>query len=68
MGISRTSVLYVGNDMRNDILPATKTGFQTALFAGDRRSLRLREDDPQCKNVVPNLVITDLIQILEHVK
>lgn len=68
MGISRTSVLYVGNDMRNDILPATKTGFQTALFAGDRRSLRHRENDPQCKNVVPNLVITDLIQLLEHIK
>ncbi len=68
LGIPRSWVLYVGNDMRNDILPATKTGFQTALFAGDQRSLRLRENDPQCKNVTPDLVITDLTQLLEHVK
>lgn len=67
-GIPGSSVLYVGNDMRNDILPASKTGFQTALFAGDRRSLRLREDDPDCKSVTPDLVITDLSQLLEHIK
>lgn len=67
-GVPRSSVLYVGNDMRNDILPATKTGFQTALFAGDRRSLRLRENDPQCKDVSPDLVITDLLQLLDHIK
>ena len=68
MGIPGSSVLYVGNDMRNDIMPAKKTGFQTALFAGDKRSLRLREDDPLCKSVVPDLVITDLLQLLDHIK
>lgn len=67
-GIPESCVLYVGNDMRNDIWPAAKTGFQTALFAGDRRSLRLREDNPECKSVSPNLVITDLMQLLKHVK
>ncbi len=67
MGIPNSSVLYVGNDMRNDIWPAAKIGFQTALFAGDRRSLRLREDDPECKSVVPDLVITDLLQLLDHI-
>ena len=67
-GIPESCVLYVGNDMRNDIWPAAKTGFQTALFAGDRRSLRLREDDPECKSVSPDLVITDLMQLLKHVK
>ena len=41
--------LYIGNDMRNDMVPAAERGFVTALFAGDRRSLRLREDDPVCK-------------------
>ncbi|MBW2408347.1 MAG: HAD family hydrolase [Deltaproteobacteria bacterium] len=68
MGIPGSSVLFVGNDMRNDIMPAKKTGFHTALFAGDKRSLRLREDDPQCKNAVPDLVITDLSQLLKHIK
>ena len=68
MGIPGSSVLYVGNDMRNDIMPAQKTGFHTALFAGDKRSLRLREDDPLCKSVVPDLVITDLMQLIGHIK
>jgi putative hydrolase of the HAD superfamily len=68
LNIPGSCVLYVGNDMRNDILPAKETGFQTALFAGDRRSLRLREDDPECKNVTPDLIITDLMQLLEHIK
>ena len=66
MGISTPSVLYVGNDMLKDIYPAATVGFQTALFAGDRRSLRMRETDPRCANLSPDLVITDLLQLLEH--
>jgi putative hydrolase of the HAD superfamily len=65
--ISPESVIYVGNDMLNDIYPAEKAGFQTALFAGDKRSFRLRKDDPRCKNLKPDLVITDLIQLLDHI-
>lgn len=65
-GIASDSVVYVGNDMRNDILPASATGFMTALFAGDRRSLRLRKDDPSCRLLTPDLVITDLGQLIEH--
>jgi putative hydrolase of the HAD superfamily len=60
------NVLYVGNDMLNDIYPAKAIGFQTALFAGDRRSLRLRADDPRCKDLSANLVITDLDQLIPH--
>ncbi len=59
-GITAAETLYVGNDMRNDIVPAQKVGFRTALFAGDARSLRLREDDPQVLGVVPDLVIVRL--------
>jgi putative hydrolase of the HAD superfamily len=53
--------------MLNDMLPAYAEGFQTALFAGDKRSLRLREDDPRCKNLSPDLVITDLRQLVKQV-
>lgn len=60
------NVLYVGNDMLNDIYPAKAIGFQTALFAGDRQSLRLRADDPRCKDLSANLVITDLNQLIPH--
>lgn len=41
-GIPPESVLYIGNDVRNDIEPAKASGFRTALFAGDPSSLRLR--------------------------
>lgn len=62
-GITPGEVLSVGNDMRNDIWPASLTGCHTALFAGDARSLRLRKDDPRCADVVPDRIITDLRQI-----
>jgi len=62
------SVLYVGNDMLNDIYPAKMVGFKTGLFAGDARSLRLRENHPKCQNLFADLVITDLIQILDLIQ
>ena len=66
-GIKPEQILYVGNDVRNDILPASKIGMRTALFAGDRRSLRLREDDPNCASVCPDAIVTDLHQLLNIV-
>jgi putative hydrolase of the HAD superfamily len=63
-GITAGETLYVGNDMRNDMVPAADTGFSAALFAGDRRSLRLREDDPACTGQKPLLVLKDLQSLL----
>jgi putative hydrolase of the HAD superfamily len=62
-GIAPTAVLYLGNDMRNDVHPAQQLGCRTALFAGDARSLRLREDDPDLRRVTPDRVVTDLQQL-----
>jgi len=62
-GIESGQTLYVGNDMLNDVMPAARVGFRTALFAGDRRSLRQREDDPRVAGVSSQLVITDLAQL-----
>ncbi|MBU4259621.1 MAG: HAD family hydrolase [Proteobacteria bacterium] len=67
MNIKENSVLYIGNDMLKDIYPAKKTGFKTALFAGDSRSLRLREDDPKCKNLSADIILTDLTQLFDFV-
>ena len=64
-GVTPAQTLYVGNDMRNDVWPASRVGFRTALFAGDARSLRLREDDPDVTGVRPDVVLTDLRQVLE---
>jgi len=62
-GIKPGQTLYVGNDMLNDIRPASQAGFRTALFAGDRRSMRLHEEDDQLKNCRPDVILTRLNQI-----
>lgn len=67
--ITPHETLYVGNDMRNDIWPAAKVGFKTALFAGDERSLRLREDDPnRQQQSEPDAVVTELGQLLDVIR
>jgi putative hydrolase of the HAD superfamily len=63
LDISPRQTLYVGNDMLNDVWAARQAGLQTALFAGDARSLRRRSDDPRCRDLEPDLVITDLGQL-----
>ena len=57
--------VYVGNDMLNDVWTASECGMKTILFAGDKRSLRLREDKQQVKNCKPDCIITNLNQIRE---
>ncbi len=55
--------VYVGNDMLNDVYAAVAAGFRTVLFAGDRRSLRLRRDVPFCADLAPDAVIADLADL-----
>ncbi len=63
-GLEPATTLYVGNDLRNDIWPAAQVGYKTALFAGDGRSLRLREDDPNRNEYgEPDAIVTRLEQI-----
>jgi len=62
-GISPGQILYVGNDMLNDICTASGLGLKTALFAGDARSLRLREDHEAVAGLKPDFVITELKQL-----
>lgn len=62
-GINTSETLYIGNDMLKDIYPANKVGFKTVLFAGDKRSLRLREETKECKNLKADYTITNLNQL-----
>jgi putative hydrolase of the HAD superfamily len=66
-GFGTAATLFVGNDMLNDIYPANYLGFQTALFAGDARSLRLRADDSRCHNLSADLILTGLDQLIGHI-
>ncbi|MBN1687297.1 MAG: HAD family hydrolase [Spirochaetales bacterium] len=63
-GIQPSSVMYVGNDMLNDIYTAARIGCRTCLFAGDRRSLRLRTDHRLCAHLEPDALVTELGQII----
>lgn len=65
LSITPEETLYIGNDMLKDIYPASEEGFRTGLFAGDRRSLRLREKELCSKNVKSDIIITELVQLLE---
>ena len=67
-GILAEEVLYVGNDLLNDIVPASQVGFKTALFAGDKRSLRLREGDERVKGITPDLIVKSLDQLIDCVE
>ena len=67
-GIAPEETLFIGNDMFKDIYPAAQAGFKTVLFAGDGRSLRLREDKPEVRGVLPDYAVNDLESIFEIIQ
>jgi putative hydrolase of the HAD superfamily len=60
--------VFVGNDMLKDIMPAAVSGFKTILFAGDRRSLRLRSDNAACKDIKPDVIVNSLSEIINFIQ
>ncbi|WP_297092584.1 HAD family hydrolase [uncultured Draconibacterium sp.] len=62
--IEPSETIFVGNDMLKDVYTASKAGLRTVLFAGDERSLRLRENDDRVKGLFPDFIINDLKQLL----
>ncbi len=66
-GISPNETIYVGNDMLNDVWAASRSGCRTCLFAGDKRSLRLRPEDQRCRDLKPDSIIVSLPEIFEIV-
>ena len=64
-GILPHQAIYVGNDMLNDVWAASQAGLKTAWFAGDARSCRDRADDPRCRSLQPDVVLTTLMQLLQ---
>ncbi len=64
-GISPQEAVYVGNDMLNDVWAARQAGLRTAWFAGDDRSCRARANDPRCRSLQGDVVLTNLLQLLD---
>ncbi|MDF1825267.1 MAG: HAD family hydrolase [Verrucomicrobiales bacterium] len=64
-GIEPHEILYVGNDFRKDIEPASRVGFRTAFFAGDARSFRTGTVSPQKACDHADVVLTDLRQLID---
>jgi FMN phosphatase YigB (HAD superfamily) len=62
-GISPEQVLHVGSDVEKDIIPAKKLGIRTALFAGDKESLRATPEQLKDADSRPDILITELKQI-----
>lgn len=66
--IQPQEAIFVGNDILKDVYTANKAGLRTVLFAGDERSLRLREDDSRVRGLFPDFIINDLAQLKDILK
>lgn len=64
-GVSPAEILHVGSNLARDIAPAKKHGFRTALFAGDRNSLAATPEQLKDPASRPDVLLTELPQILE---
>jgi putative hydrolase of the HAD superfamily len=64
LGITPENCLFAGNDMLTDVYGAASAGFQTVLFAGDGRSLRLRQGEALVQGLRPSLIIRSLTDLL----
>ena len=67
-GVKPAEAVFIGNDMLNDIMPSAAAGYKTVLFAGDRRSLRLREDHEACKTVIPDAIVNGLDVLKDYIQ
>jgi FMN phosphatase YigB (HAD superfamily) len=63
--IDPDEILHVGSSLVRDIAPAKKYGFRTALFAGDKNSLAATPDQLKDAAFRPDVLLTELPQILE---
>jgi len=64
-GIGPGEAVHVGSSLARDIGPAKKHGFRTALFAGDKNSLAATGDQLKDPAFRPDVLLTELPQLLE---
>jgi FMN phosphatase YigB (HAD superfamily) len=66
-GIEPEEVLHVGSRIAQDVIPARKLGMRTALFAGDKVSLQATPEQLKEPASRPDVLLTELSQIIEVV-
>ncbi len=64
-GISPAEILYVSSRLDGDLAVAKSLGMQTALYAGDKTSLRATKAEIANPKLRPDRLLTDLAQIGE---
>ncbi len=64
-GIEPNQVLHLGSRIIQDIAPAKRLGFRTALFAGDKESLQASAEQLKDTETRPDLLLTDLAQLVD---
>lgn len=64
-GIAAEEVLYVSSRLDQDLAVAKSLGLQTALYAGDKLSLRATKEEIANPKFRPDRLLTDLAQIGE---
>ncbi len=66
-GISPGETLHVGSRIQQDLMPAKRLGMHTALFAGDKTSLQATPEQLKETASRPDVLMTELSQIVEVV-
>lgn len=64
-GIRPAETLHVGSSLPRDVAPAKRYGFRTALFAGDKNSLVASGDQLKDPALRPDVMLTELTQVIE---
>lgn len=66
-GFEKHEILHVGSRLEEDIAPARQLGLKTALFAGDKASLKATPDQMKNERMRPDVMITEIRHIAEMV-
>lgn len=64
-GYEPREVLHVGCHVLHDVVPARKLGLRTALFAGDKASLHATAEQLRQPQSRPDVLLTELPQVIE---
>jgi len=64
-GFTPDQILHVGTRMQQDLIPARRLGMRTALFCGDKASLQATKEQVKDPSSRPDVLLTELNQIVE---